>query len=70
MGFQVERFLGLFIGTPILFVCIVIVMNIFIKLENMDNDELKYTREQLVKYCQLDTYAMVKIFEKLKDVVK
>lgn len=45
-------------------------MNIFIKLENMDSDELEYTREQLLKYCQLDTYAMVKIYEKLQDVVK
>ena len=34
VGFQVERFLEFFIGTPILFVCIVIVMNIFIKLIN------------------------------------
>ena len=25
--------------------------------------KLAYTREQLLKYCELDTYAMVKIWE-------
>lgn len=45
-------------------------MNMFIKLANMDSDELKYTREQLLRYCQLDTYAMVKIYKKLMRIVK
>ena len=27
-------------------------------------------RKNLLKYCELDTFAMVKIFEYLKDVVK
>ena len=32
--------------------------------------DLKYTKERLLKYCELDTYAMVKIYEKLKEVIK
>lgn len=45
-------------------------MSFFAALENKDDEELKYTRERLLKYCELDTYAMVKIFQKLKDVIK
>ena len=29
-----------------------------------------YTRDRLLKYCYLDTYAMVKIHKKLKEVIK
>ncbi len=45
-------------------------MNSFKMMENMDKDELTYTRERLLKYCELDTYAMVKILDKLKEVTK
>ena len=45
-------------------------MNNFRDLENMTQEEQKYTRERLLKYCELDTYAMVKIYEKLKEVTK
>ena len=45
-------------------------MNSFIDLENKNKEELKKYRESLLKYCKLDTYAMVKIYEKLKEVTK
>jgi hypothetical protein len=45
-------------------------MNIFKKLENMDTNEKEKVRESLLKYCKLDTYAMVKIYNKLKEVIK
>lgn len=45
-------------------------MSSFRAMENMDEEELAYTRERLLKYCELDTYAMVKILNKLKEVVK
>lgn len=45
-------------------------MNSFRDMENMDKEELAYTRERLLRYCELDTYAMVKILEKLKEVTK
>lgn len=43
-------------------------MNSFQALGNMGIEEQKYVRERLLKYCYLDTYAMVKIYKKLKDV--
>ena len=45
-------------------------MNSFREMENMTKEELAYTRERLLKYCELDTYAMVKILEKLKEVTR
>ena len=45
-------------------------MDSFARMGNMDGEELKYTRERLLKYCELDTYAMVKIYEKLLEVTK
>jgi len=45
-------------------------MNSFMMLANMEGDELADTRRHLLKYCELDTYAMVKIFEKLQAVIK
>ncbi len=44
-------------------------MNSFSDLENMDIEAQKYTRERLLRYCELDTYAMVKILWKLDDIV-
>ncbi len=40
-------------------------MNSFKNMENMSKEEMEYTRERLLRYCELDTYAMVKILEKL-----
>jgi len=45
-------------------------MDYFKTLSNLNDEELKYTKERLLKYCELDTYAMVKIYEKLKEVIK
>ena len=45
-------------------------MNSFRAMENMSKEELEYTRERLLRYCELDTYAMVKILAKLKEVSK
>lgn len=43
--------------------------NAFISLKNKSSEEQKETREALLKYCCLDTYAMVKIYEKFKEVL-
>ena len=43
-------------------------MNIFPKIKDMPKEEKKKAREGLLKYCKLDTYAMVKVWEKLKEI--
>ena len=40
----------------------------FIKMHSMDKDELEKWRKNLLRYCGLDTYAMVKVWEKLREV--
>ena len=45
-------------------------MSIFPKIKDMTSKEQKVARKNLLKYCELDTFAMVKIYEYLKDVVK
>ena len=42
----------------------------YISFKNMEEFEYKRKRKNLLKYCCLDTYAMVKIYEKLNDLVK
>ena len=42
----------------------------FVNMRKMSQDEIEITRENLLKYCGLDTYAMVKVLEKLRDAVK
>ena len=45
-------------------------MNAFAKLDNMtDKEEIKSLRESLLRYCELDTLAMAKILEKLRELV-
>ena len=44
-------------------------MNTFANLGSYSEEEKKVIRKQLLKYCELDTYAMVKIREKLIDSV-
>ena len=39
-------------------------------VEMTDPEEIKASREALLRYCELDTWAMVKVWEKLKDVAK
>lgn len=39
-------------------------------IANMAPEEAEATRQSLLEYCKLDTYAMVKIWEKLRELVK
>ena len=41
----------------------------FLSLRNMSKEEQKEIRHGLLVYCELDTYAMVKIWEKLNEIV-
>lgn len=43
-------------------------MNMYANLTNMSKEEQTIVRKSLLKYCELDTYAMVKIWEKLKNL--
>lgn len=45
-------------------------MTIFPLIKDMPIDEQRTTRENLLKYCELDTLAMVKVWEKLKSAVE
>ena len=45
-------------------------MNIFADLSSYSIDEQKKIRKSLLEYCCLDTYAMVKIYDYLNDIVK
>ena len=40
-------------------------MDKFAALSSMTKEEYEYTRERLLKYCELDTYAMVKLLKKI-----
>lgn len=42
----------------------------FINLGSKSKEEQEKTRVNMLKYCGLDTYAMVKVWEKLKEVIK
>ena len=43
-------------------------MNNYANLETLSKEEQKYIKERLLRYCELDTYAMVKIYQKLKKI--
>ena len=43
-------------------------MNAFPAMEKMSAEEREITRRNLLKYCELDTFAMVKLWEELKRV--
>jgi len=45
-------------------------MNVFPKLATMPQEHRDRYRCALLKYCELDTLAMVKVLEKLKKAVK
>ncbi len=45
-------------------------MTIFPKIQFMEPEEAKQARHNLLKYCELDTYAMVKVWEELERVAK
>lgn len=44
--------------------------NAFLSLKDLSKEDEEKLRYNMLKYCELDTYAMVKIFEKLKKIVK
>lgn len=39
----------------------------FLAMQKMDKEELEKWRGYLLKYCELDTFAMVKVLDKLKE---
>ena len=41
----------------------------FERMENMTPEEQAVCRSNLLKYCGLDTFAMVKVWQKLTEVV-
>ena len=45
-------------------------MTIFPRIKDMEPAEAKACREALLNYCKLDTWAMVKVWEKLKEMAK
>jgi len=45
-------------------------MSIFPKLKEMSPEEQAQVRKSLLEYCKLDTYAMVKVWEKLVEAIK
>ena len=38
--------------------------------EDMELEETQASRQALLNYCKLDTWAMVKVWEKLKEVAE
>ena len=44
-------------------------MTIFPRIKDMEPAEAAASREALLRYCKLDTWAMVKVWEKLKEKV-
>lgn len=42
----------------------------FLSLTNLPKEEQEKVRNGLLVYCKLDTYAMVKIWERLKKIIK
>lgn len=45
-------------------------MTIFPRIKDMEPDEAYATRQALLNYCKLDTWAMVKVWEKLREMSK
>lgn len=45
-------------------------MSIYPKIKDMTPDEQKIARHNLLKYCELDTFAMVKIWQELVNITK
>ena len=43
---------------------------IYLELANMESDDYNKTVNNLLAYCKLDTYAMVKIYEKILGLIK
>ena len=45
-------------------------MSIYPKIKDMKPEEQKIARQNLLKYCELDTLAMVKIWQELVKITK
>ena len=45
-------------------------MNVYMNAKNYTEDEIKKIEKDLIKYCALDTFAVVKILSKLYEVAK
>ena len=45
-------------------------MTIFPRIKDMEPEEAKASRQALLDYCKLDTWAMVKVWEKLKEMAE
>lgn len=45
-------------------------MTLFKEIIDKDEEETRHIRESLLAYCKLDTYAMVKIWNKLNEICK
>lgn len=45
-------------------------MNVFPIIRFLPKEEQEIARQDLLKYCELDTYAMVKIWQELVKLVK
>ena len=43
--------------------------NAYLSLSTLEKEKQEKLRYNMLKYCELDTYAMVKIYEKLKSVI-
>ena len=43
-------------------------MNAYHELKNLSDSDKEILRNNMLKYCELDTYAMVKIYKKLKKI--
>ena len=41
----------------------------YLSLKDLSINDRETLRNNMLKYCKLDTYAMVKVYEKLKDVI-
>ena len=42
----------------------------YLSLKNLEDDERDELRHNMLKYCELDTFAMVKIYDKLKEIIE
>ena len=42
----------------------------YLSLKDLDLDKREELRYNMLKYCELDTFAMVKIYDKLKEVIE
>ncbi|MBR7044741.1 MAG: hypothetical protein IKI23_03650 [Lachnospiraceae bacterium] len=42
----------------------------FLSMRKQTGEELAKTRKNLLRYCRLDTLAMVRVWEKLKEMAE